>query len=180
MGALEIDELPHYTYDDYVQWEGRWELIHGIPYAMAPAPVEKHQRISQNIAFQLQSKLNTCKHCRAYLPVDWQITEDTIVQPDNIVICNPQPWTTKLTQTPEIVFEVTSPSSRTKDRITKFNLYQKAGVAYYIIIDPENEAIDLFILRKTLYEQVEPDEKKEFIFRLEKCDLSFNFKEIFS
>ena len=37
--ALKVEDLPHYTYDDYVQWEGRWELIKGIPFAMVPAPV---------------------------------------------------------------------------------------------------------------------------------------------
>ena len=28
--------LPHYTYEDYCMWEGNWELIDGIPYAMSP------------------------------------------------------------------------------------------------------------------------------------------------
>lgn len=27
--------LPHYRYDDYLLWEGEWELIDGIAYAMA-------------------------------------------------------------------------------------------------------------------------------------------------
>lgn len=39
VSTLKIEDLPHYTYDDYVTWEGRWELIQGIPYAMTPAPV---------------------------------------------------------------------------------------------------------------------------------------------
>jgi len=43
-------ELPHYTYEDYSNWEGRWELIQGIPYAMSPSPSYTHQRISQKIA----------------------------------------------------------------------------------------------------------------------------------
>jgi len=30
---------PYYTYDDYCQWEGRWELIEGMSYAMSPLPV---------------------------------------------------------------------------------------------------------------------------------------------
>jgi hypothetical protein len=41
--ALKLEDLPHYTYDDYLQWEGRWELIRGIPFAMVPAPVIRHQ-----------------------------------------------------------------------------------------------------------------------------------------
>ncbi len=40
--ALKMEDLPHYTYDEYVQWEGRWELIRGIPVAMVPMPVMKH------------------------------------------------------------------------------------------------------------------------------------------
>jgi hypothetical protein len=34
--AIKI--LPHYTYADYVQWEGKWEVIDGVPHAMSPAP----------------------------------------------------------------------------------------------------------------------------------------------
>jgi hypothetical protein len=34
--------LPEYTYDDYKKWEGNWELIEGIPYAMSPPPKRKH------------------------------------------------------------------------------------------------------------------------------------------
>lgn len=30
MTILDWEDLPRYTYDDYVQWEGRWELIHGL------------------------------------------------------------------------------------------------------------------------------------------------------
>jgi hypothetical protein len=71
----------------YKNWEGRWELIRGIPYAMSPAPSIKHQRISNNIAWQLKSLLMNCSECQALLPVDWKIDEKTTVQPDNLVIC---------------------------------------------------------------------------------------------
>ena len=40
---------PQFTYDDYVLWEGRWELIDGMPYAMSPAPAPFHQRINFNM-----------------------------------------------------------------------------------------------------------------------------------
>ncbi len=33
---------PHYTYDEYCQWEGRWQLIEGMPSAMSPLPVPEH------------------------------------------------------------------------------------------------------------------------------------------
>ncbi len=52
MAAIEY--LPHYTYEDYKQWEGKWELIGGVAYAIALAPMIEHQIISNNIAWELK------------------------------------------------------------------------------------------------------------------------------
>ena len=41
--------LEKYTYEDYRHWEGDWELIDGIPQAMAPSPALKHQFIMMKI-----------------------------------------------------------------------------------------------------------------------------------
>ncbi len=92
MYKLQPDDLPHYSYDDYILWEGRWEIISGLPYAMSPAPSIKHQQISSRIAQILEEQLSNCEQCFALLPVDWKITDDTVVQPDNMVICH-QPIT---------------------------------------------------------------------------------------
>jgi hypothetical protein len=56
--------LPSYTYDDYAHWEGRWELIDGIPFAMSPLPSPKHQRIASELRFQLRDaiKIRDAKH----------------------------------------------------------------------------------------------------------------------
>jgi len=42
--------LPSYTYEDYKSWEGDWELINGIPYAMAPSPIKIHQKLIISIS----------------------------------------------------------------------------------------------------------------------------------
>ncbi len=37
MAALKKERLlPHYTYADYIQWDGDWEVIDDTAYAMAP------------------------------------------------------------------------------------------------------------------------------------------------
>ncbi len=46
---MKVEHLPHYTYEDYAKWQGDWELIEGIPYAMA-SPTRLHQRF----VFRLQ------------------------------------------------------------------------------------------------------------------------------
>lgn len=42
MGALKLEDI-NYTYDDYKIWQDDWELISGVPLAMSPAPMRKHQ-----------------------------------------------------------------------------------------------------------------------------------------
>lgn len=88
MAAIKLEDLPRYTYEDYKEWEGRWEVISGVAYAMSPTPDLRHQRISQRIAYELGKTFENYERCKVYLPVDWVITEDTIVQPDNLVVCD--------------------------------------------------------------------------------------------
>ena len=65
MRLLKNKYLPHYNYDDYKVWEGDWELIGGTAYAMSPAPMKKHQRVSNKISWQLEEMLKDCKNCEA-------------------------------------------------------------------------------------------------------------------
>ena len=66
MLALKEEYLPNYTYDDYVLWEGNWELIDGIPYAMSPAPTVTHQEINGNILVALKTALKNVKAVRHF------------------------------------------------------------------------------------------------------------------
>lgn len=179
---LNAEDLPHYTYDDYVEWEGSWELISGIPYAMVPAPAKKHQRMNLKIAAQLDSLLEDCEKCTTYLPIDWQIDEFTVVQPDVLVVCGDNPDETKLSITPVLVFEIISPSTDRKDRVIKYKLYEEAGVKYYCIVDPEIKSAEIFELGRREKEN-KYREKGEFrdgkiSFDLETCIISFDFNKI--
>ena len=185
MGILKKEYLPHYTFKDYQCWEGRWELIEGIPYAMAPMPHLRHQYVSNKIAWLLHEKLKHCKHCKALLPVDWKINEDTIVQPDNLVVCAENieeilkaPF---LTKPPILIFEVLSPSSRSKDKVLKFNIYQEAGVKYYVLVDPEEEIVEIFQLKNKKYEkQVAFKREGKFGFKINDCKIDFEVEKIFT
>ena len=83
--------LPYYTYEDYSLWEGRWELIEGIPYAMSLAPTPRHQWIVVNMVSELRAaiKKSKCKHCKVYDFIDVKVEEDTILQPDASIVCRP-------------------------------------------------------------------------------------------
>ena len=181
LAALEMEDLPHYTYDDYAQWDGHWEVINGIPYAMVPSPTRKHQRLSLKIAAQLDALLANCNYenCTAYLPVDWQITEDTIVQPDVLVVCDENPDNTRLTVPPVLVFEILSPSTAHKDRGLKYRLYEEAGVTYYCIVDPDTKSAEVYQLRGTRYGAKEEFTDGKMAFEIGACTISFDFNSVF-
>ncbi|MCW3090070.1 MAG: hypothetical protein JWP81_1139 [Ferruginibacter sp.] len=145
--AIKI--LPHYTYEDYCQWEGRWELIEGIPYAMCPAPVPRHQLVSNSIKFELTGaiKKSGCKNCNVYDFIDIKVSEDTIVQPDAVVVCKEiiQPF---LDFPAALVVEILSPSTAMKDRNNKFYIYQSQKIPYYLIIDVDKNEVEIYHLKE--------------------------------
>lgn len=179
MCALQNNH-PHYTYEDYLLWEGQWELIEGIPYAMSPAPTIRHQSISQKISVELGSKLNSCKKCHALLPVDWRIAEDIVVQPDNLVVCG-EVSGQYLTQAPEVIFEILSPTTASKDRNLKFELYEREGVQYYVIVDPETQMAKVYqrFADGRFVKQLDA-QKQTFSFDLGECQIDFDFSLIWS
>ena len=148
--------LPHYTYEEYCLWEGRWELIDGIPYAMSPAPVPRHQWISRNIKYEFKDviKKSKCKKCKVYDFIDIKIAEDTILQPDAVVCCKEiiKPF---LDFAPAIVVEILSPSTAMKDRNNKFYQYQSFKIPYYIIIDTDKNTVEVYLLNQTGKYQLE-------------------------
>lgn len=178
MRAIRLDYLPRYTYDDYKHWEGKWELIHGIPYAMSPSPSIPHQIVSNNIAWQLKESLKNCEKCIALLPVDWKISDDTVLQPDNMVICFEVENKSYITKAPSIIFEVLSPSTALKDRNLKFSIYESEGVEYFVIVDPEDKISKIYKLKDGKYIKIGDFGKEKFTFELKDCSFDFDFSKI--
>ena len=150
MSAVKL--LPYYTYKDYCTWKGRWELIEGIPFAMSPAPSPKHQWIVANILYELKGALkkSNCAKCKVYDFVDLKVEEDTILQPDASIICG-SIHKNYVDFPPTLVVEILSESTALKDRITKFSIYEKFGIKFYFIVDPEKESVEIYYLEQSKY-----------------------------
>jgi Uma2 family endonuclease len=181
MPAL-VNILPHYTYEDYRLWEGRWEIIDGIPYAMSPAPSMRHQWITGNIIGELRNALNSssCNNsCRVFNFIDVKITEDTVVQPDASVVGG-ETGKLFLDFPPVIAVEVLSPSTQIKDRNAKFDRYEQFGVRYYMIVDIDINQVEIFHLAagKT-YTKQSPDNSNSFTFHLtDQCSIYLSLDRI--
>jgi Uma2 family endonuclease len=171
---------PNYTYNDYLLWEGKWELIAGVPYAMSPAPTTRHQRISAELTSLFVMALKKCKNCKAYSPIDWKIAEDTVLQPDALVLCKPIGNLKFIDFPPSLVAEIISPSSSITDRREKFEIYEAQGVKYYLILDPGFNKLEIFELIEGIYQPVAVN-PVEFDFSFEdNCKASINFSDLFA
>ena len=108
-----------------------------------------------------------------YIPIDWQISEDTVVQPDVLTVCK-SVEEIRLMEAPEALFEILSPSTQNKDRAEKFELYQSQKVPYYTKVDPETETAEIFALDETgLYKKQEFD--TSFTYRFGECEVILDF-----
>ena len=174
-----IQDYPHYTYKDYEKWEGDWELIRGIPYAMAPSPAWQHQsfggRFVSAFLIALQKVKDICQ-CEILYETDWKVSEDTVVRPDVMVVCEPINGD-YVTNPPALILEILSPSTVLKDRNTKFNLYKAYGVRYYLIADIGKKSIEIFQLKDNVYQ--EANELTQFNLTPH-CSAELQLRDLFS
>ena len=178
MEALKLNELPSYTYQDYKNWEGNWELIQGIPYAMAPSPVKIHQKLMVAILSQFFEKLKNCKNCEILIEEDWKIDEKNVLRPDVSIVCNDSN-PDFISKTPKIVFEIVSPSTAIKDENIKFRIYEKENVKYYILVYPDTLIAKIYENRNFKYKKIGEFDFEKFEFDLVECKIEISFDDIF-
>ncbi len=167
----------HYTTEDYQHWEGDWELIEGIPYAMSPAPALKHQTLSMGLARLLDEALDPCPHCRALFETDIYFSSDTVVRPDLLIICH-TPEGEFITRAPDLVVEIISPRRARHDEHTKFQLYQSEGVAYYLIAYPDERKIKAWQLIDGNYRKIGDFHDQSLDLTLNGCPVTLNFAKL--
>ncbi len=144
MSSAEKLYEPYYLVEDYLGWDGEWELWNGLAVSMSPAPSPQHQLIESRLVAKLHNALeesNACKPCVVLAETDWRISKDTVVRPDVLLTCEPLPEKHIMTP-PVFVAEIASPSTAVKDRTAKRSLYESQGVRYFLLIDPASGQIE--------------------------------------
>jgi len=175
---LPFEKDKRYTYADYCTWDDdeRWELIDGVPYAMS-APTWQHQGVSGNLFFQLFLFLRG-KSCKVFsAPFDVRLNaatlDDTVVQPDIVVICDrAKLGGTGCLGAPDLVIEILSPSSASRDMFLKYRKYLQAEVPEYWVVDEESKSVRVFILKDGKYDAFDyTGEAKIPVHVLEGCEI---------
>ncbi|GHT93052.1 hypothetical protein FACS1894140_5870 [Spirochaetia bacterium] len=154
-----LQEKEHYTYADVLEWdEGfRAEIVDGIVYEMSP-PLLEHQRISMRLSVKFGKYLEG-KSCKVFAgPVGVRLfpqadrRDDTVLEPDLIVVCDPSKLDERgCNGAPDLVIEILSPSTSSRDKVLKFNLYLEAGVREYWVVEPDARLVQIHILNEGRY-----------------------------
>ena len=172
-----------YTYQDYLEWPDneRWEIIDGEAYDMSPSPVRRHQEISLNLAFELKRDLDTRRYtdCRVYeAPMDVIFDEYNVVQPDIFIVCDKDRDKDYIFEVPKLIIEIISKSTAYKDTKIKKDLYERFGVEEYIIVFPELEIVERYMLEDNKYSTPERFNWDE-VLKLRTFEIEINLWGIF-
>ena len=149
---MSLLENRHTSSEDFLklreETDEKVELIDNVVY-MTPAPTPLHQRICFKVAKIMDGYVSD-KNCQMLQGVnvrlyDVQKTKIGDVIPDISVFCQYKDLNaTFIDDTPTIIVEVVSPSTVYADNIKKADLYKRAGVKEYWIIDPKSKVITVW------------------------------------
>ena len=141
----------YWTYDDFLRLPAdgnRYEIINGALY-MVNAPDPEHQYAVHQIAveFELYVRNNPAGVVFA-APIEVHLSDIARpVQPDVLYISEARRSIVKtkfIEGAPDIIVEVTSPSTMRIDRKIKFDAYERAGVREYWIVNPKTHSIEVY------------------------------------
>jgi Uma2 family endonuclease len=156
------DDVPgppqgQWTYEAYaaIPDDGkRYEIIDGVLY-MTPSPNTGHQNSTSWILVYLKLHVESRGLGKVFVaPFDVELAPKLVVQPDVLVILNEHLdvlTPSHVVGTPDLVIEVSSPSTATYDRRRKMDAYARAGVREYWIADPPSQTVERLYLENGQY-----------------------------
>ncbi len=154
--ALAFTEKKKFTYEDYLRTHEtkRYELIEG-ELIMTPSPAPSHQRISRKIEFILETFVTENNLGEVfYAPCDVYLDNENVVQPDILFISKDRLHIIgekNIQGALDLVIEIISENSAYRDMVQKKKLYAKSGAKEYWIVIPEEELIEIHLLRENIY-----------------------------
>ena len=145
------------TYQDYLNTsdDERYELLDG-ELIMVPSPNMDHQDIVTNLGTVLSVFVKEQELGRLYFaPTDVLLSDTDVVQPDLIFVSKERGHVrtpANIQGAPDLIVEILSPSSATRDWRDKRELYARHGVREYWVVDPSNKIVSIMLLQDGVLE----------------------------
>ena len=146
----------------------RHELLDGL-HVLTPSPIPRHQLAVRYLGRELESLLGDRQDLVLIgTAADLRLGPSTLVQPDLFVFQRKPEQAIRTwvdVGVPVLVIEIPSPSTAARDRGSKREIYQRAGVAAYWIVDVDARLVEQWspnderpeILRESLEWKVEEE-----------------------
>ena len=134
------------------QEELRDEMLDGKIVMMSPRPAVNHNLAMGNIYRAFANRLEG-KKCLPFADgTDVYLTQKDRVIPDVMIICQKEIIKRNgIYGVPDLIVEVLSHGTEKKDRGYKKDLYEKCGVGEYWLVDTENRAVEVYLLKDKKY-----------------------------
>jgi Uma2 family endonuclease len=129
------------------------EILNGEVFLMSPRPTFQHAETAYNIATIFKRTLRK-KGCKVLIEPDvYFIEEKDQVVPDVVVVCNKEILDKGriVRGAPDLIVEILSPSTRSRDKGYKKDLYEKHGVKEYWIVNTRDLSIEVYLLLDKKY-----------------------------
>jgi Uma2 family endonuclease len=151
--------LIKFTYNDYLNApkDKRYELLNG-DLVVLPSPEEFHQRVSILLGSKLVQFAVENSQGRVYhAPFDVVLSNTDVVQPDLIFVSNERAdiiTPANIQGAPDLVVEILSPSTATRDKTFKRSLYTRHSITEYWMVDLTEKTIIVLRLGERGFEVV--------------------------
>jgi Uma2 family endonuclease len=150
-----------FTYDDYLQFPDdgqRHELLDG-EHVVTPSPSTKHQRLSMKLPVRLGRFVEEQRLGQLFAaPFDVQFSAFDVVEPDLLFVSAARLsgllTAANVQGAPDLVIEISSPSTRKRDETIKRRLYERFGVHEYWVVDLELDEIKVYRLSEGRFSRV--------------------------
>lgn len=143
-------EARRWTADEFLRLPEdtrRVELLDGE--IVVTPPVIRHQEVVMRLGMTLYGHVTAIGGSVFNVSVDIRIDDVNVVQPDVLVFLPEHVGrigVKRVEAPPDLVVEVSSPSTKGVDRIRKRALYERFGVAEFWIVDLDNDVIEVYRL----------------------------------
>ena len=116
-----------------------------------PRPHPRHQKIIMRLGALLDGHASGATLGAVWPEIDVQLSRRRVYVPDLVYLSKDHlerysPDRGRIIGAPDLVVEIVSPASASRDRVAKFNAYREAGVLWYWLLDSQSLAIEEYRL----------------------------------
>ncbi|HVE66308.1 MAG TPA: Uma2 family endonuclease [Thermoanaerobaculia bacterium] len=146
---MSVPESLRFTYEDYLLLpeDRRYEIVDGDLF-LTPAPTPYHQTVAKRLGFLLDAYVQERKLGEVFIaPCDVVLSRFDVLQPDVFFISAARLsiiGEKYISDAPDLVVEVLSPSTADRDQVAKARQYAKFGVVEMWIVDPKARSAEIF------------------------------------